>query len=31
MNLSNNLNHKYGQSYIKEVRSWEGKEHKFAR
>ena len=31
MNLFNNLNHRYGQSYIKEVRSWEGKEHKLAR
>ena len=31
MNLSNNLNQRYGQSYIKEVRSWEGKEHKLAR
>ena len=28
MNLFNNLNQRYGQSYIKEVRSWEGKEHK---
>ena len=26
MNLFNTLNHRYGQSYIKEVRSWEGKE-----
>ena len=31
MNLFNNLNHRYGQSYIKEVRSCEGKEHKFTR
>ena len=31
MNLFNNLNQRYGQSYIKEVRSWEGKEHKLAR
>ena len=31
MNLFNNLNHRYGQSCIKEVRSWEGKEHKLAR
>ena len=28
MNLFNNLNQRYGQSYIEEVRSWEGKEHK---
>ena len=27
----NNLNHKYGQSYIEEIRSWEGKEHKLAK
>ena len=31
MNLFNQLNQRYGQSYIKEVRSWEGKEHKLAR
>ena len=31
MNLFNNLNHRYGQSYIKEVRSWKGKDHKLAR
>ena len=31
MNLFNNLSHRYGQSCIKEVRSWEGKEHKLAR
>ena len=31
MNLFNNLNHRYGQSCIKEVRSWEGKEHNLAR
>ena len=31
MNLFNNLNQRYGQSYIKEVRSWEGKEHKLAK
>ena len=31
MNLFNQLNQRYGQSYIKEVRSWEGKEHKPAR
>ena len=31
MNLFNNLNHRYGQSCIEEVRSWEGKEHKLAR
>ena len=29
-NLFNNLNHRYDQSYIKEVRSWEGKEHELA-
>ena len=28
MNLFNQLNHRYGQSCIKEVRSWEGKEQK---
>ena len=28
MNLFNQLNQRYGQSYIEEVRSWEGKEHK---
>ena len=31
MNLFNQLNHRYGQSCIKEVRSWEGKEQKLAR
>ena len=31
MNLFNNLNHMYGQSYIEEVKSWEGKEHRLAR
>ena len=31
MNLFNNLNQRYGQSYIKEVRSWEGKKHKLAK
>ena len=31
MNLFNNLNHRYGQSFIEEVRSWEGKEHKLTR
>ena len=31
MNLFNQLNHRYGQSCIEEVRSWEGKEHKLAR
>ena len=31
MNLFNHINQRYGQSYIKEVRSWEGKEHKLAR
>ena len=31
MNLFNNLNQRYGQSYIKEVRSWVGKEHKLAK
>ena len=31
MNLFNNLNQRYGQSYIEEVRSWEGKEHKLAK
>ena len=31
MNLFNQLNERYGQSYIKEVRSWEGKEQKLAR
>ena len=31
MNLFNNLNQRYGQSYIKEVRNWEGKEQKLAR
>ena len=31
MNLFNQLNQRYGQSYIEEVRSWEGKEHKLAR
>ena len=31
MNLFNQLNQRYGQSYIKEVRSWEGKEHKLPR
>ena len=31
MNLFNQLNQRYGQSYIKEVRSWEGKEHKLTR
>ena len=31
MNLFNHLNQKYGQSYIKEVRSWEGKEHKLTK
>ena len=31
MNLFNKLNHRYCQSYIKEVRSWEGKEHKLAK
>ena len=31
MNLLNNLNHRYDQSCIEEVRSWEGKEHKLAR
>ena len=31
MNLFNNLNQRYGQSYIKEVRSWEGKEHKLTK
>ena len=31
MNLFNNLSHRYGQSCIEEVRSWEGKEHKLAR
>ena len=31
MNLFNNLNQRYGQSYIKEVRSLEGKEHKLAK
>ena len=31
MNLLNNLNQRYGQSYIKEVRSWEGKEHKLTK
>ena len=28
MNLFNNLSRRYGQSCIKEVRSWEGREHK---
>ena len=27
----NNLNQRYGQSYIEEVRSWEGKEHKLVK
>ena len=31
MNLFNQLNQRYGQSYIEEVRSWEGKEQKLAR
>ena len=31
MNLFNQLNHRYGQSCIEEVRSWEGKEQKLAR
>ena len=31
MNLINNLNQSYGQSYIEEVRSWEGKEHKLTK
>ena len=31
MNLFNQLNHRYGQSCIKEVRSWEGKEQKLTR
>ena len=31
MNLFNILNRRYGQSYIKEVRSWEGKEHKLTK
>ena len=31
INLFNNLNNRYGQSYIKEVRSWDGKEHKLAK
>ena len=31
MNLFNQLNQRYGQSYIKEVRSWDGKEHKLTR
>ena len=31
MNLFNNLNQRYGQSYIKEVRSLEGKEHKLTK
>ena len=31
MNLFNQLNHRYGQSCIKKVRSWEGKEQKLAR
>ena len=31
MNLFNQLNHRYGQSCIEEVRSWEGKEKKLAR
>ena len=31
MNLFNQLNHRYGQSYIEEVRSWEGKEQKLTR
>ena len=31
MNLFNQLNQRCGQSYIKEVKSWEGKEHKLAR
>ena len=31
MNLFNNLNHWYGQSYIEEVRSWKGKWHMLAR
>ena len=31
MNLFNNLSHRYGQSCIEEVRSWEGKEHKLTR
>ena len=31
MNLFNNLNHRYGQNCIKEVRRWGGKEHKLAR
>ena len=31
MNLFNQLNQRYGQSYIEEVRSWEDKEHKLAR
>ena len=31
MNLFNQLNHRYGQSCIEEVRSWEGKEQKLTR
>ena len=31
MNLFNQLNHRYGQICIEEVRSWEGKEQKLAR
>ena len=31
MNLFNNLNQRYGQGYIKEVRRWEGKEHKLTK
>ena len=31
MNLFNNLNQRYGQSYVEEVGSWEGKEHKLAK
>ena len=31
MNLFNQLNHRYVQSCIEEVRSWEGKEQKLAR
>ena len=31
MNLFNNLNQRYGQSYIEEIRSWEGKEYKLTK
>ena len=31
MNLFNNLNYRYGQSYIEEVRSWKGKMQKLTR